>query len=74
MNAAYLRQRVRTMSGNTSVLAELQKLLGLSYNSISHKMSGKREFTQNEIDIIRQKYGLTPEEVVKIFFTKEGEF
>lgn len=71
MNEAYLRQRIRTMSGNTSILSELSNLLGLSYNSVSNKMSGKREFTQSEIDIIRRQYGLTPEETVKIFFKKE---
>lgn len=71
MNGLYLRQIVRERSGNTSVLVELQKLLGLSFNSISHKMSGKREFTQSEIDVIRQKYNLTPDEVVKIFFEEE---
>lgn len=71
MNGAYLRQRIRTMSGNTSILSELSNLLGLSYNSVSNKMSGKREFTQSEIDIICRQYGLTPEETVKIFFKKE---
>jgi transcriptional regulator with XRE-family HTH domain len=47
---------------------ELAEMLGLTYQTISIKMNGHKDFTQSEIRAIIKVFGLTPEEVVDIFF------
>lgn len=50
---------------------ELADLLGLTYQTISIKMNGHKDFTQSEIRGIKLIFGLTPEEIDDIFFYTE---
>lgn len=45
----------------------LSLALNIHYNTLSLKLNGKREFTQNEIKIIADRYSLTAEQIVKVF-------
>ena len=47
---------------------DLAELLGVTYQSVSIKLNGHKDFTQTEIFKIMTMYNLTPEEVVDIFF------
>lgn len=47
---------------------DLSTLLGITYQSVSIKMNGHKDFTQSEIFMIMVTFRLTPEEVVDIFF------
>lgn len=47
---------------------DLADLLGITYQSVSIKMNGKKDFTQTEIFKIMVFFKLTPEQVVNIFF------
>ena len=49
---------------------DLAELLGISYQSVSIKLNGHKDFTQTEIFKIMIMFNLTPEEVVDIFFNK----
>ncbi len=52
-------------------LQTLTKALGLaSYRTLSRKISGKAEFKQSEMSVIKSRYHLTDEEYAQIF-TKE---
>lgn len=65
MNCNLLKYYMRENHDNMETLAEDMKL---HYNTVSLKLNGKREFTQQEIAFISKRYNLTAEEVVKIFF------
>lgn len=39
-------------------------------STISKKVNGERDFTQTEIDFIKRRYKLTPDEIDLIFFTQ----
>lgn len=52
----------------------LAELLGITYQSVSIKLNGKKDFTQSEIFKIIVCYELTPEQVIDIFFNKEDRF
>lgn len=47
---------------------DLAEILGITYQSVSIKLNGHKDFTQSEIFKIMVCYELTPEEVVDIFF------
>lgn len=47
---------------------DLADLLGITYQSVSIKLNGKKDFTQSEIYNIIQYYELTPDQVINIFF------
>lgn len=47
---------------------ELAKVIGCSYTSICNRVAGYFDFMADEIKKIKEHYGLTPEEVVDIFF------
>ena len=53
---------------------DLAELLGITYQSVSIKINGKKDFFQSEIYKIMVCYQLTPEEVVDIFFSAEDRF
>ena len=53
---------------------DLANLLGLTYQSVSIKINGHKDFTQSEILMIMQCYELTPEELVDIFFNIEDRY
>lgn len=47
---------------------DLADLLGITYQSVSIKLNGKKDFTQSEIYRIIKFYNLTAEQVMDIFF------
>lgn len=57
--------------GDEEFVAAISKLLGVSRQTASAKLSGEREFTQTEIAHISKHYCLNDEEIRKIFI--EGE-
>ena len=52
---------------------ELADMLGLTYQTISIKMNGHKDFTQSEIRAIMTIFSLTPDELVDIFFYSAEE-
>lgn len=56
------------MALNNDTGIELSKYLQISQTSLSRKLNGESEFTQNEIFEIKQRYHLTPEQIDEIFF------
>ena len=56
------------MLENNDTIESLAEDMKLHYNTVSLKLNGKREFTQQEIALISKRYSLTADEVVKIFF------
>ncbi len=68
MNKKYLKSKM-ALFGDT--IESLSKHVGVSTSRFSAKMNGYAgaEFTQKEIDSIKLKYNLTPNEVCEIFFT-----
>lgn len=53
---------------------DLAELLGITYQSVSIKLNGHKDFTQTEIYRIINFYGLTADEVMDIFFNKEDRY
>ena len=49
----------------------LAKALGISYVAFSQKINAKQSFTQSEIQIIINRYNLSPKDVHNIFFAPE---
>ncbi len=67
MNPNKLRA-VMALNGETgTVLAEA---MGVSQQTLSAKINGKRDFTRGEIQFIKERYNLTPVAVDDIFFTR----
>lgn len=62
-----LRSAMFAKGFNGETLAEK---LGLSRQSFSYKLNGKRPFTTEEIGVICDLLELTPEQVMMIFFGK----
>lgn len=50
---------------------DLAELLGITYQSVSIKINGKKDFNQSEIRKIAKMYKLTPEQVYDIFINDE---
>lgn len=53
---------------NDDSLEKLAKHLDITYQTLSKKMNGHVEFTRAEIKKIKDRYKLTPEQIVNIFF------
>lgn len=51
--------------------AYLAALLGITYQSVSIKVNGHKDFTQSELFKIMVDFDLSPSEFVKIFFTMD---
>lgn len=62
-----LRAVLERFGQNQSDLAEL---LGLTYQSVSIKINGKKDWTQSEMFKIIHCYELTSEEAMDIFFNE----
>jgi len=56
------------MKLNDDTQEELAKALGLQVSSVSERVNGKIEFRRSEINAIRERYNLSPEETIRIFF------
>ena len=68
MNTNKLRSKMALFGDTGSTLSEV---LGISPQRFSAKLNeNKAEFTQREIQIIKDRYDLTAEEVDDIFFNK----
>lgn len=65
MNCNLLKYYMRENNDTMEALAEDMMI---HYNTLSLKLNGKREFTQQEIALISKRYNLTADEIVKIFF------
>ena len=66
MNKSRLKG-IMAFHGDTN--KDLAELLGISEQSVSNKINENgTEFKQGEIRIIADEYGLSPDEVVAIFF------
>ena len=50
-------------------VSSLSEAVGTKRQSLSCKINNKREFKQNEIAIIANRYNLTSEQIKDIFFT-----
>lgn len=53
--------------GDDNCVVKLMELLNISRTTASNKLNGKIPFNQNEIALIAVKYGLSDEDVCKIF-------
>jgi transcriptional regulator with XRE-family HTH domain len=47
---------------------KLAEVLGLQVSGVSERVNGKIEFRRSEINAIRERYNLSAEETIKIFF------
>lgn len=61
------------MALNNDTGSSLAEAMGLSPQRFSAKLNerGGAEFTQKEIQFIKDRYNLTPEEIDDIFFKKK---
>lgn len=57
--------------GDADCVAKLMELLNISRTTASGKLNGKIPFDQNEIALIVIKYGLSDEDIRKIFVKDE---
>ena len=48
--------------------SDLAKALYISLPTFNYKLNGKSEFARDEIQKIKERYNLTPEEIDEIFF------
>lgn len=67
-----LKQKLHTIlaeHGDTQI--NLAEILDITYQSVSIKVNGHKDFTQSEIYTIMVHYNLTPDEVIDIFFTPD---
>lgn len=69
MNKLLLKSKMALFGDTNSLLAEY---IGISKQRFSAKINetGGAEFTQSEINKIRNRYNLTAEEIESIFFNK----
>ena len=67
-------ESVMRLHGDTGTT--LAKYIGISRTTFSAKINETNgaEFTQGEIAIIKEKYSLTPSDIVSIFLTKKWLF
>ena len=65
MNCNLLKYYLRENKDTMEALAED---LRIHYNTLSLKLNGKREFTQAEIKAIGERYHLTADQMVEVFF------
>jgi hypothetical protein len=70
VNLKYLNDRILLSRIPITAIAES---MGLSRQTLYHKMKGEREFKASEVVNICDILRLTNEERTLIFFTKEGD-
>ena len=68
MNSSGLKAAMAKHRDTQKALAEA---LGMQTSGLNMRINGKIEFRRSEISAIRQRYGLSPEETVEIFFDNE---
>ena len=57
------------MKRNNDTYEKLAEALDLQVSGVSERVNGKVEFRRSEINIIRERYKLSPEDTIRIFFT-----
>ena len=50
---------------------KLAEALDLSVSGVNQRINGKVEWRRSEINTIRRRYSLSPEDTIRIFFTEE---
>ena len=68
MNKGNLRAMMVKHNDTQEKLAEY---LNLPVSGVNARINGKTEFRRSEINAIRARYSLTPEETMDIFFTDD---
>lgn len=63
---------LRRRFGKTEPNSELVRVLGISPNTASARLNGKKPFRSDELEKLRQAFRLTDEELVEIF-VREGD-
>ena len=56
------------MKRNNDTYEKLAEALDLQVSGVSERINGKVEFRRSEINIIRERYNLSPEDTIRIFF------
>ena len=56
------------MGKNGDKQSDLAKAIGIPQSALSERMTGKRSFRQDEMNIIRKRYSLSADELQAIFF------
>ena len=56
------------MKLNEDTQERLAEALGLQVSGVSERIRGKIEFRRSEINLIRERYHLSPEDTMRIFF------
>lgn len=58
-----------TMVLKNDTVGQLSEAIGTKRQALSCKINNKREFKQNEIASIAERYKLTAEQIMQIFFS-----
>ena len=58
------------MAKHNDTQEKLAEFLGLQVSGINARINGKIDFRRSEINAIRERYGLSPEETIEIFFSE----
>ena len=66
MNSNILKSKIKL---NEDTQEELAEYLGITNSTLSFKINGKNDFLRAEIQLIKQRYNLTPQEIDQIFFS-----
>lgn len=64
MKNNYLKSKI-VLHGET--MEDLAKILGITIQTLSRKIAGQADFTQTEMNVIRDHYNLSDSEYVEIF-------
>lgn len=58
---------------NSMTLADYACVIGISNTSLYDRLANKKAFTQTEIDLTKQKFNLSADQIDLIFFTINTE-
>lgn len=66
---AYLRGFIKERFGSNQNFADF---IGIGVTALYDRLSGKTAFKQDEIDAVVREYGLSGDEIMRIFFTRKA--
>ena len=72
MKKHLFRKFLHERYGRTDCNSELVRVLGISPNTATARLSNKQPLRTDELEILRKEYDLTAEELVDVF-VKEGD-
>lgn len=58
------------MKRNDDTQERLAEALDLNISGVNDRINGRVEFRRSEINIIRKRYKLSPEDTIRIFFAE----